>query len=114
MPRGKVARSCLLALTCGSTLYVGRAHAAGFDTPILYSARHQAMGGTAIGSVSDPSAAFHNPAGLQGIQGLAFLGDFSLILGKVKASPDAAASARSIESGTVVAPFFLLALPMAL
>ncbi len=85
-----------------------RVVAAGFDTPILYSARHQAMGGTAIASVNDPSAAFHNPAGLQGVNGLAFMGDFSLILGKVKSSPDDVDTTRSIESGTVVAPFFLL------
>ncbi|HVY30576.1 MAG TPA: outer membrane protein transport protein [Polyangiaceae bacterium] len=84
------------------------AAAAGFDTPILYTARHQAMGGTAIAYVDDPAAAFHNPAGLQGVRGLAFLGDFSLILGKVRASPGAAPQATSIESNTVVAPFFLL------
>lgn len=83
-----------------------RAEAAGFDTPILYTARHQAMGGTAIASVSDPSAGFHNPAGLQGVKGLAFIGDLSLILGKVKATP--AADSGNISSKTVVAPFFLL------
>lgn len=82
------------------------AGAAGFDTPILYSARHQAMGGTAIGYVDDPSAAFHNPAGLQGVKGLAFMGDFSMILGKVRGSPDVD---LNVESKTVVAPFFLLA-----
>jgi long-subunit fatty acid transport protein len=82
------------------------AAAAGFDTPILYTARHQAMGGTAIGAVNDPSAAFHNPAGLQGVHGLGLLGDFSLILGKVRATPDK--SAGNLESDTVVAPFFLL------
>lgn len=81
------------------------ARAAGFDTPILYTARHQAMGGTAIGYVDDASAAFHNPAGLQGVRGLAFTGDFSLILGKVRGSPTAS---NNLESQTVVAPFFLL------
>lgn len=79
--------------------------AAGFDTPILYSARHQGMGGAAISYVGDPSAAFHNPAGLRGVQGLALLGDFSLILGKVQASPDV--NATSVQSNTVLAPFFL-------
>lgn len=96
------------AAALGALLQPGSAFAAGFDTPILYSARHQAMGGAAIGYVDDPSAAFHNPAGLQGVQGLAFMGDFSLILGKVKSSPDDVDTTRSIESGTVVAPFFLL------
>jgi long-subunit fatty acid transport protein len=78
---------------------------AGFDTPILYTARHQAMGGTAIGYVDDASAAFHNPAGLQGVRGLAFTGDFSMILGKVRGSPT---PTQNLESQTVVAPFFLL------
>ena len=83
------------------------AHAAGYDTPILYSARHQGMGGTAIGYVDDPSATFHNPAGLAGVEGLALLGDLSLILGSVQSSPER--SVRSIESEPVLAPFFLLA-----
>src|SRR5437868_4472495 len=69
-------------------LSAGQALAAGFDTPILYSARHQGMGGTAIGAVDDPSAGFHNPAGLQGVHGLGLLGDFSLILGRVRSTPD--------------------------
>lgn len=100
----------LLGVTAalGVAFTPARAAAAGFDTPILYTARHQAMGGTAIGYVDDPSAAFHNPAGLQGVKGLAFLGDFSLILGKVRGSPFASATAKSIDSKLVVAPFFLL------
>src|SRR5262245_24221770 len=81
------------------------ARGAGFDTPILYTARHQAMGGTAIASVDDPSAGFHNPAGLQGVRGLGLIGDFSLILGKIEASPT---PTDNLESETVVAPFFLL------
>jgi long-chain fatty acid transport protein len=89
-----------LALTGSS------AGAAGFDTPILYSARHQAMGGAAISYVDDPSAAFHNPAGLQGVRGLALMGDLSLILGKVKGTPEP--SVVSEESNVVVAPFFLV------
>ncbi len=82
------------------------AAAAGFDTPILYTARHQAMGGTAISYVDDPSAGFHNPAGLRGVQGLALLGDLSLILGKIQGTPDQAAGNQ--ESNLVIAPFFLL------
>ncbi len=92
--------ACALGLTC-----TRGAGAAGFDTPILYTARHQAMGGTAIASVSDPSAGFHNPAGLQGVKGLGFIGDFSLILGKVRASPT---PTTNLKSDTVLAPFFLL------
>ena len=104
----KNARRLLVAgaLSSSSLLGAGSSIAAGFDTPILYSARHQAMGGTAIAGVDDPSAAFHNPAGLQGVEGFAALGDFSLILGKVKATPSTGSG--NIESNTVVAPFFLL------
>lgn len=105
-------------MSCTSKLWIGLgaaaglvaplpALAAGFDTPILYTARHQAMGGTAIASVDDASAGFHNPAGLQGIEGLGFIGDFSLILGKVQGTPDATLSGN-LESDTVKAPFFLL------
>lgn len=94
------AASALLSLAWASS-----AHAAGFDTPILYTARHQAMGGTAIASVDDASAGFHNPAGLQGVRGLGLIGDFSLILGKIEASPT---PSDNLESETVVAPFFLL------
>lgn len=96
----------LAAVSLGSG--AAPAQAAGFDTPILYTARHQAMGGVAIASVNDASAGFHNPAGLQGVRGLGLIGDFSLILGKVQASPDRDPSANSLESKTVVAPFFLL------
>jgi long-subunit fatty acid transport protein len=88
-----------------SVLAAPGAHAAGFDTPILYTARHQAMGGTAIGYVDDASAAFHNPAGLQGVRGLAFTGDLSVILGKVRGSPT---PTENLQSQAVVAPFFLL------
>ncbi|MBM4342145.1 MAG: porin [Deltaproteobacteria bacterium] len=78
----KVLSSCLLA-----TLFPGAAQAAGYDTPVLYSARHMGMGGTAIGYVNDPSAIFHNPAGLGAIRGGAVLGNFSPILASIKGSP---------------------------
>jgi long-subunit fatty acid transport protein len=85
------------------------AAAAGFDTPILYSARHQAMGGTGIAYVNDASAGFHNPAGLQGVQGLGFIADFSLILGQVRSTPaDNADGEDNLESNLVKAPFFLV------
>lgn len=103
---GRVAaRSTTLALMWLSVTSTRAALGAGFDTPILYTARHQAMGGTAISSVNDASAGFHNPAGLQGVRGLGLIADFSLILGKVQASPTAS---DNLESRTVVAPFFLL------
>jgi long-chain fatty acid transport protein len=101
---GRLLAASLLSLVL--TLAAQRARAAGFDTPILYTARHQAMGGTAISYVDDPSAGFHNPAGLRGVQGLALIGDISLLLGKVQASPDLGAT--SAESELVIAPFFLI------
>jgi long-subunit fatty acid transport protein len=82
------------------------ARAAGYDTPLLYSARHQGMGGTAIAYVDDPSATFHNPAGLSGVRGLALLGDLSLVIGKVQATPEV--GIESVESEPVLAPFFLV------
>ena len=94
------------AVACALVVVTPAVQAAGYDTPILYSARHQGMGGTAIAYVDDPSATFHNPAGLSGVRGLSLLGDLSLILGQLQSSPDD--DATSIESEPVVAPFFLL------
>src|SRR3954469_20578882 len=74
------AAACLLALPAPAL-------AGGYDTPMLYSARHMGMGGTAIGYVNDPSAMFHNPAGLGGIRGLEVLGDLSPLTGSITTSP---------------------------
>src|SRR6187431_2609322 len=84
------------------------ARAGGYDTPMLYSARHMGMGGTAIGYVKDPSGLFHNPAGLGHIERGEVLGDFSLLVGGIHASPSFLPSGRDIDSETTVAPFFLL------
>ncbi|MCB9557877.1 MAG: hypothetical protein H6707_17325 [Deltaproteobacteria bacterium] len=84
----------------------GLALAGGYDTPMLYSARHMGMGGAANAYVNDPSALFHNPAGLAGIKKLSLLGDFSLLLGGITASPEL--SAQSKDSKLVKAPFFLI------
>lgn len=81
--------------------------AGGFDTPNLFSARHIGMGGTAVAYVDDPSAVVLNPAGLANIEGRAsVLGDLSLLLGRLTASPDPAA--QSAESELAIAPFFLV------
>lgn len=80
-------RKFLRALPIAGLLTSTAAWAAGYDTPVLYSARHMGMGGTAIGYVDDPSAIFHNPAGLGAIKGGAVLGDFSPILAKIHGSP---------------------------
>lgn len=97
-----VALLALVVISLGSS----RALAAGYDTPILYTARHLGMGGTAIGYVDDPSALFHNPAGLRHTRRLSLLGDVSLLLGNITGSP--ANDAREVDSETTVAPFFML------
>jgi hypothetical protein len=66
------------------------------------------MGGTAIGYVNDPSALFHNPAGLGQIERGEVLGDFSLLLGGIHASPGGFNSGKNIDSDLTVAPFFLV------
>ena len=60
MERGRV----IGALVLGLLLWTPAAWAGGYDTPMLYSARHMGMGGTAISGVNDASALFHNPAGM--------------------------------------------------
>lgn len=87
--------------------WVTPAFAGGYDTPMLYSARHMGMGGAAIGWVNDPSALFHNPAGLAQVHGLSLMGDFSPLIGTITASPQDDPAATSIESDTTFAPFFL-------
>lgn len=82
--------------------------AGGYDTPMLYSARHMGMGGAAIGWVNDPSALFHNPAGLGHVRGLSLMGDFSPLIGTITGSPQAEEDTTNIESDTTFAPFFLV------
>lgn len=104
-------------LLLAATLIAPRAFGAGFDTPVLYSARHMGMGGTAIGYVDDPSAAFHNPAGLSGVAKGAVLLNFSPILAKIHGSPsghvmtDASGAnirpGQSIWSEQALSPAFL-------
>ncbi|MCA9615853.1 MAG: hypothetical protein KC586_24025 [Myxococcales bacterium] len=92
----------LVVVSSGSS----RAFAAGYDTPILYTARHLGMGGTAIGYVDDPSALFHNPAGLRHTRRISLLGDVSLLLGNITGSPSE--DAIDADSETTFAPFFML------
>jgi long-subunit fatty acid transport protein len=82
------------------------AQAGGYDTPILYSARHMGMGGTAVSYVSDGSALFHNPAGLGYIERANLIGDFSLIIGDITGSPTGAP--MNTPSETTLGPFFLV------
>jgi long-subunit fatty acid transport protein len=102
---GLAGLACLAVLS----MIAGPARAGGYDTPMLYSARHMGMGGTAIGYVDDPSALFHNPAGLANVKRFAALGDFSLLLADIRSTPNAVVpSARDLESNQTVAPMFLL------
>lgn len=99
-------------LSIGSTLAlamlfgVSPALAAGWDTPILYSAEHMGMGGAAIGYVDDPSAIYHNPAGIVHTQGLTLMANATLILGSITSSPTPEAEAHNIDSEPIraVAP----------
>lgn len=91
-----------------TTVLTNKALAGGYDTPMLYTARHMGMGGAAQAYVDDPSAMFHNPAGLMGTERLSIVADFSLLTGFITASPNSNIEARSIESERTIAPFFLL------
>jgi long-chain fatty acid transport protein len=93
---------------CLALSFVTRASAGGYDTPILYSARHMGMGGTAVSYVNDPSALFHNPAGLARIKRAAVLANASPLIGGIKASPGPQEGATDIKSETTFAPFFLV------
>ncbi|MCC6622335.1 MAG: outer membrane protein transport protein [Deltaproteobacteria bacterium] len=72
----------------GASLAATPALAAGYDTPILYSAQHMGMGGAAIAYVDDPTAMFHNPAGLARTMGLTLTVNATLILGSIQSTPD--------------------------
>jgi long-chain fatty acid transport protein len=96
-----------------AVLFSTSAMAGGYDTPMLYSARHMGMGGVAIAFVDDPSALFHNPAGLARATRWSVLGDFSPLIGSVRGSPannPAAGEPINLESETTFAPFFFLGL----
>jgi long-subunit fatty acid transport protein len=98
----------LLAVTCAATT----ASAGGFDTPILYSARHLGMGGTAVSYVDDASAAFHNPAGFGRIGKANVLVNVSPIIGSLQSSPEddpnLGGAPVNLSSETTFAPFFLV------
>jgi long-chain fatty acid transport protein len=95
----------VLLLAAVFALLPAAARAGGYDTPMLYSARHMGMGGTAIGYVDDPSALFHNPAGLAQTRNWSLLGDLSLLTVKVHASPSVVA--KDVDSKRTIAPLFL-------
>lgn len=75
--------SFALSAICASPVWAG-----GYDTPILYSAQHMGMGGAAIAYVDDPTAMFHNPAGLARTMGLSLSINATLVLGSIQSTPD--------------------------
>ena len=93
-------------VSTATVLSATSAFAAGYDTPMLYSAYHMGAGGTAIGSVDDATAIFHNPAGLSLSGKGSAVVDFSPLMGQIKGSPDE--HAESIKSQVAMSPFFFL------
>ena len=83
-------------------------YAGGYDTPMLYSGEHMGMGGAAVAGVSDPSALFHNPAGLAQIKSGRALLHVTYLNGDVTGSPGSTPEATSITSQRTSAPFPLL------
>ncbi len=98
-------KKLILALLAALLLPAPTASAGGYDTPIMYSARHMGMGGTAIGYVNDPSAAFHNPAGFAHTGFFSATLDFSPLVGGLTSSP--AFVDQNQPSNLTFAPFFL-------
>src|SRR5262245_52507593 len=98
----KTLAPCLVTL--GFVAAVSPAWAGGYDTPILYSAQHMAMGGAAIAYVDDPSAMFHNPAGLMGTQGLTLMADLTFITFNITSSPASSIKNKESETGLAAAP----------
>ena len=86
-------------------LLPGRAAAGGYDLPTTYSARHVGMGGTAVAYVDDPSALFHNPAGLAHIGNITLMADISLMMGHIEGAPEVGVQATS---DLAIAPLFLI------
>jgi len=83
-------------------------YAGGYDTPMLYAGEHMGMGGAAVAGVSDPSALFHNPAGLAQIKKGSALLHVTYLKGDVTGSPGSMPEATSITSQPTSAPFPLL------
>lgn len=82
------------------------AGAGGYDTPVLYSARHIGMGGTGISFVDDPTASFINPAGIGHIGTFAVTVNFSPILASINSVP-AKKMPGSVEA-SALSPAFLV------
>lgn len=82
------------------------AWAAGSEPPSLHAARQQGKGGTGIASAQDPSALFHNPAGLRGVGGVELLASGGLAFPDLRVAPRGTNGAKS---SSAVVPFGMLA-----
>ncbi|MFT7580768.1 MAG: long-chain fatty acid transport protein [Myxococcota bacterium] len=88
----------------GASFGAPSAWAGGYDTPILYSAEHMGMGGAAISYVDDPSAMFHNPAGLARTHGLTLMANASILFGTITSTPTDFSGTVESEGILSVAP----------
>jgi len=96
------ARGNIAALLLGTSLCAASpALAGGYDTPILYSAQHMGMGGAAIAYVDDPTAMFHNPAGIARTEGLTLTLNATLILGTIQSTPST--DSKNLDSNDITA-----------
>jgi len=108
--RRLAASAALLAAATAPTTALG----AGYDTPMLHTARHMGMAGTAISWADDPSAMFHNPAGLGQIGSGQAMISLSPLGGQIQGCPnqdvalDGSNPSVCIKSNPAVSPFFLL------
>lgn len=100
---------CLVVSLAGIAIFSLRsvAHAGGLDAPTLHTARHAAVAGAVTASVDDPSAVFHNPAGLAHTRSLTLLGASAWFITNLQTSPDYAH--QNISTGSQHAPVPLIA-----
>lgn len=92
---------------CAAMIWTSTAFAAGYDTPMTHSAKYIGMGGTAIGTVNDASALYHNPAALSRVSGFGLAVSVSPLFGQLQASPHP--EAINIKSNPSFSPFFMVA-----
>ena len=95
------------ALALAGLLAGADAHASGVDIPALHGARYGGLGGAVLALVDEPSAVYHNPAGLAGIDGLAFTGGVTVFMTNLRTNPDF--EDQGLKTGNSIAPGFLVA-----
>jgi len=100
-----VARAFVVLTVVAALSVPGQALADGYESPNLYSARHVGMGTTGISFARDPSAIFHNPAGIDA-EFISVIGNLSMLFTFIEGSPSA--NAESIRSEMTPAPLFLV------